>query len=300
MPSAEHESPIALAKLDPGVLTWLLANLFGVKVPDYHHARSQATDVRVMVPRTYHADSVLVFCDPTDRPLLAVILEVQRHRFQGKRRTWKLYVADIEAELNVNVALLVYCPEPAVARWYRRMLDTEELSLILQPFIFTPSQIPMLFDEDVARARPALAVLSAICNGGHAEVDAMFPALTEALRSLGPDKAILYYDIVLVGLPVEARTRWEAFMTATIGHEFRSALLRNVAAQHAELGEARGEARGVARGEARAVLTVLEARGVEVSDTVREEILACSDLTQLDNWLRRALTASSCEDVVHY
>jgi hypothetical protein len=40
MPSAEHESPIALAKLDPGVLTWLLANVFGVKVPDYHHART--------------------------------------------------------------------------------------------------------------------------------------------------------------------------------------------------------------------------------------------------------------------
>jgi len=91
MPSAEHESPIALAKLDPGVLTWLLANVFGVKVPDYHHARPQATDVRIVVPRTYHADSVLVFCDPADRPLLAVILEVQRQRVRGKRRTWKLW-----------------------------------------------------------------------------------------------------------------------------------------------------------------------------------------------------------------
>jgi hypothetical protein len=104
--------------------------------------------------------------------------------------------------------------------------------------------------------------------------------------------AILYYDIVLVGLPVEARTRWEAFMTATVGHKYQSELLRSLAAQHEELGEARGEGR--------AVVTVLEARGVEVSDTVHEEILACSDLTQLDTWLRRALTASSGEDVLHY
>src|SRR5688500_12465024 len=49
MPSAEHETPIALAKLDPGLVAWLLANLFDVKVPDYHHARSQATDVRVVL-----------------------------------------------------------------------------------------------------------------------------------------------------------------------------------------------------------------------------------------------------------
>ena len=83
-------------------------------------------------------------------------------------------------------------------------------------------------------------------------------------------------------------------MTATVGHEYQSELLRELAAQHEELGEARGEARG----EGRAVLTVLEARGVEVAATVREHILACTDLAQLDVWLRRALTASSGEDVV--
>jgi hypothetical protein len=37
-----------LAKLDPGLMTWLLAHLFDVKVPDYHHARAQPTDVRVV------------------------------------------------------------------------------------------------------------------------------------------------------------------------------------------------------------------------------------------------------------
>jgi len=85
MPSAEPETPIALAKLDPGLVAWLLANLFDVKVPDYHHARSQATDVRVVVPRTYHADGMLVFCDATDHPVLAAVLEVQRAWDPGKR-----------------------------------------------------------------------------------------------------------------------------------------------------------------------------------------------------------------------
>jgi hypothetical protein len=86
-------------------------------------------------------------------------------------------------------------------------------------------------------------------------------------------------------------------MTAAIGyeHEFRSELARENFAR----GEARGQARGQARGEAQAVLTVLDARGVHVPTALREQILACTDLAQLDTWLRRAGTATTIDDVVH-
>ncbi|MEQ4303811.1 hypothetical protein ABNF97_20930 [Plantactinospora sp. B6F1] len=290
MPSGEHESPIALVRLDPGLLTWLLTNLFDVKVPDYHHARAQPTDVRVLVPRTYHADGMLLFCDATDEPVLAVVLEIQRGWDSRKRWMWKLYVAQLEAELKVNAALVVYCPDPTIARRYRGMFEFEGLSLPLRPFIFTPRDVPLVVDVDLARANPALAVLSAICHGTAADVDAVFPALAEALRALGPKRAILYYDIVLAGLPRAPRARWEAYMSTTVGSEFRSELLREV--------DAHGEARGEARGEGRAVLTVLETRGVPVSEAVREQILTCTDLAQLDIWLRRAVTAVTAEDVV--
>lgn len=299
MPTAEHESPVALAKLDPDLLTWLLANVFDVKVPDYHHARTHATDVRVMVPRTYHADGMVLFCDAEDKPLLAVVLEVQRSRDAGKRRTWKLYVAQLEAELDVGVALVVYCPDVAVSRWYQRLLEPNGLSLHLRPFVFTPQQVPPVVDAALAREHPALAVLAAICNGANDDVDRAFPALMEALRSLGPDQAILYYDIVLAGLPVPARVRWEEFMTTTVGYQFRSELLRTMAAENQEIGKEIGKEIGEARGEGRAVLTVLEARGVAVPDDVRDRILGCTDLGQLDRWLRRALTATTAEDVVN-
>jgi len=289
MPSGEHESPIALARLDPDVVAWLLTNVFDVKVPDYHHARAQATDVRVLVPRTYHADGMLLFCDRFDRPVLAVVLEVQRSRDLGKRRTWKLYVAQLEAELDVTAALVVFCPDPGLAGWYRSLFESDGLSLPLRPLIFTPDDVPLVAEVELARANPALAVLSAICHGGQAEVDGMFPALAEALRSLGPRRAILYYDVVLAGLPGPARVRWEAFMTTAV-EEYRSELLRELAAQHEQLGEARGEGR--------AVLTVLEARGVAVPAAVREQVLACTDLARLDTWLRRALTAATVDDVI--
>jgi hypothetical protein len=122
------------------------------------------------------------------------------------------------------------------------------------------------------------------------------------LRALGPKKAILYYDVVLAGLPPEPRARWEAYMSSAIGSEFRSELLREADARGQARGEARGEARGQAigeaRGEAQAVLTVLDARGVSVSEAIREQILACTDLTQLDTWLRRVATAATADEVI--
>jgi hypothetical protein len=302
MPSGEHESPIALAKLDPDLVTWLLEHLFDVKVPDHHHARAQPTDVRVLLPRTYHADGMLLFCDAADQPVLAVVLEVQRGWDPAKQWTWKLYVVHLEAELKVNAALVVYCPDPAIARRYRGMFEFEGLSLVLRPFIFTPHDVPLVIDVELARANPALAVFSAICHGGDAAVDEMFPALAEALRAHGPEKAILYYDIVLAGLPEAPRVRWEAYMTTTtttVGGGYRSELLRELDARAEARGKALGEARGKALGEGSAVLTVLDARGVRVPEAVREQILACTDLARLDTWLRRAVTAATADEVIH-
>jgi hypothetical protein len=298
MPTGEHESPIALAKLEPGVVTWLLTQVFGVKVPDYHHARARPTDVQTLVPRTYHADGMLLFCDAADRPVSAVVLEVQRGWDEDKRWTWKLYVAQLEAELMVHAALVVYCPDPALARWYRNWFEVEvegeKLSLSLRPFIFTPQDVPLIVDEEVARVSPALVVLSALCRGGDSGVDAVFPALAVALRAVGANKAILYYDIVLAGLPRASAARWEEFMSVTVGNEYRSELFRKLVAE----GKAKGKAEGKAEGESLAVLTVLEARGVPVPEAVREQILACTDLAQLDTWLRRAATAASADEVI--
>jgi hypothetical protein len=289
MPSGEHESPIVLIQSDPTLAAWLLAHLFKVTVPDFDHARQQPTEVRVLVPRTYHADGVLLYCDADDRPVMGVVVEVQRGWDPDKRWTWKLYVCQVEAESQVETLLLIYCLDPAVARRYRELFERDGSSVPLRPYLFTPADVPLVIDAELAREAPALAVLSALCHGADPQVDGVFPALAEALRALGPGKAILYYDIVLAGLPAAARTRWEAFMTATTGSEYRSELFREI--------DAHGRAEGKAQGEAQAVLTVLDARGVPVSDAIREEVLACTDLDQLDTWLRRAVTAATAEQV---
>jgi hypothetical protein len=46
------------------------------------------------------------------------------------------------------------------------------------------------------------------------------------------------------------------------------------------------------------VLAVLAARGVHVPDEIRDQILGCEEADQLDTWFRRALTATSVQDVI--
>lgn len=58
-----------------------------------------------------------------------------------------------------------------------------------------------------------------------------------------------------------------------------------------------GKAEGEASGRARAVLAILDARRVEVPEDARALITECSDLDQLDTWVRRAVTATSIHDL---
>jgi hypothetical protein len=58
-----------------------------------------------------------------------------------------------------------------------------------------------------------------------------------------------------------------------------------------------GEASGEARGEAKALLTILDARGIEIPDEIRADITNCTDLDQLGAWIRRAATATKIQDL---
>lgn len=88
--------------------------------------------------------------------------------------------------------------------------------------------------------------------------------------------------IVFAALPEAARHHLEALM-ASPTYEYASEFVRRHVFQ--------GRAQGRARGEATAVLAVLDARGIAVPDDLRARIAECTDLEQLDTWVRRAATA---------
>jgi len=59
----------------------------------------------------------------------------------------------------------------------------------------------------------------------------------------------------------------------------------------------KGLEKGLARARAEDVIVVLDARNVAVSDEQRERILACTDLSLLDRWLRQAVTIARSEEL---
>jgi hypothetical protein len=65
-----------------------------------------------------------------------------------------------------------------------------------------------------------------------------------------------------------------------------------------EEGRAEARAEGRTETQANAVLTVLQVRGIVVSDAARVRILAQKDLDQLKRWLEKAVVASSIADVI--
>ncbi|MFE7719809.1 hypothetical protein ACFU44_12300 [Nocardia rhizosphaerihabitans] len=130
-------------------------------------------------------------------------------------------------------------------------------------------------------------VLSALAHAQHPEHREIWKALLAALGTLGDDRAALYYDFILSTLPAAARSEWEALMAAGLqGYEYRSEFARKYFAE------------GEARGEAKSVLTVLDARGITVPTEVRERILGCDDLDQLQRWLRKALEVNRAADLL--
>lgn len=60
-----------------------------------------------------------------------------------------------------------------------------------------------------------------------------------------------------------------------------------------EEGRQQGRAEGEVKGKAQAVLAVLEARGLQVSDEQRARVLSCTNLDELERWVRKAVTAKT-------
>lgn len=52
-----------------------------------------------------------------------------------------------------------------------------------------------------------------------------------------------------------------------------------------------------AKGQAGSLLLILEARGITLTDELRQTITTCADSHQLNQWLQRAATATTTEEV---
>jgi hypothetical protein len=239
-------------------------------------------------PTKYYADRVLVFGTPPYE--VAVIVEIQRRLREEKLRVWPFYVSSLWARDGCAVVLLVLCDDAEVAAGYNRTIRIGRAAAVY-PDVVGPDRVPVVRDAELARQLPELSVISAILHNDQPDNEQIFEAFGTALMTVGTGLGRQYYDLVFAELPEPRRAHLQEVVMKTVTPEYRSDYNRAIFAEGKAEGEAegqaRGEARGEAKGEAKAIITVLESRGLTLSAEARARITACTDLDQLDAWLRR-------------
>jgi hypothetical protein len=284
MPSLSHEALVMLFRNRPELAPELLRQVLAVDLPAYSEVRIESADLGQIAPTEYRADLVVLLVH--GRPVLAIVVEVELHQQQAKRFTWPLYATASRARFRCPACVLVVTPYAGVARWASRLIPVGP-GIAFQPLVVGPDGVPAVTDPRLAATDPELAVLSAMAHGKAEPKTAAQVAFAALAASVGleDDRALLYSDLIRISLSAAARKALEALMALPHGYEFQS----NFARKH--------DAMGQARGHAKAVIGVLEARGLHVSDEQRERILGCKDLEQLAAWVRKAVTIASAHEL---
>jgi hypothetical protein len=139
---------------------------------------------------------------------------------------------------------------------------------------------------------PLVAVFSALTHSRGPKVDGMLETLA-ALDTTDAGIAANLAEFTEAGLgDTPGLQIWRALMAAET-FPFVSEMRAKGRAE----GLAEGEAKGEAKGEARAILRILKRRKVAVDGASRQRIESCTNVTTLETWLDRSLTATTVEEL---
>ncbi len=297
MPSRAHEIPLRIIQNQPALASVLLKESLGFDVPHHTEALPTTSVLTNCDPKELNSDGATLLRDGT-RNVLAVVVERQHDRDKEKRASWPAYLVNLHVRLECPAVLVVLCPDDAMARWCAKPISIGHPGFVLRPLVIGPGNTPVVTDVEQARAMPELAVLSAYAHG---DTDPRtLKTVVEALDSTAPKNRTFYYDYVLAGLQEAARKELEGLM-ALDTYKWQSDFARKYVGMGREEGRAEGREEGREEGRAaeaaNSVLLFLDARGLTVSDEVRQRVEACTDLETLRTWIRRAGEVERAEDI---
>lgn len=271
MPSIPHEAPLDLLRNNPDLAAALLAGS-GIPVPDHAIATTTDSNLSTCDPPEFRADAVTLLCGSDGK--LAVITESQSDPPKSaKRRAWPAYVSIAQSQHKCDAVLVVIASDATTARACRRLVRTGHPGFDLAPIVIGPDNTPDPTDPAHAAAAPELTILAILTHAIDLTDETTCHQVVQTLNNLDEETRDTYTHFVRTAASDAARSLLEALMASKYKDDFIE--------------------RYEARGEANAVLRVLQARGFAISDSIRERVLSCSDLAQLDQWLDRAVTSDS-------
>ena len=302
MVSLKHEGLVKLVRDRPTFAAELLRDLLAVKVPPFSKAKLVDVTLNQVRPAEYRADALVLFS--RKKPVFGAIVEVQLRPKKHKRFSWPLYAVGARARERCPFVVLVVTPSAATARWAARPIELGGGNQY-RPLVVGPHGVPKLTDHARARREPQLAILSVMAHGRRklSTAVAIGVAATKAVLRLPEEQRLLYSLLIAANLSEAARKAIE--MEPGLVNYFSQAQRRNFErgiaegkAQGRAEGEAKGRAEGEAKGKAEAVLKILMRRGLTITAAQRRRIVACVDLTTLERWLDRSLSASSVDELL--
>lgn len=158
------------------------------------------------------------------------------------------------------------------------------------PLVLGPHNVPVITAVDAAVTDLPLAALSAITHATSPEIGAILEALSGALHLAGDrDDAQIYSELVELGLGHTRGARiWRKLMSVDLSF-FRSETSQRMRREAHEEGREEGFSESILR--------ILRRRGIEIPAAAENKIVSCHDRAQLGDWLDRAITARSVDEV---
>jgi hypothetical protein len=278
MTSVERDLLTDLLRENPHLVVELARRRLPIAQP---HA---IEDVTSLAPPGHRADLALALRNADGVVTDGLVVVVALAQDPEADLVWPVYQTYMFARLQCLTTLVVIALDEAVATWAATPIELRDGRSVIHPFVIGPSSFPS-FDIEQARRQPELALLSTLARRGDATGAALARTLLAALDDIEEVRARRYADILLRCLGDDAR---RVLGLETAG--FRSEVLRGIAVQSRR----RGEAIGLGR----ALLIVLEARGLAVSEDQRATVLACGDRGRLAAWLERVIEVVDVDELL--
>jgi hypothetical protein len=288
MPSSWHDSVTAIFTANPELAVEIATGLTGVRIPEGVPVRAEAPNFNDRPSTDFQADAVIVAGGVRD-PVRAVIVEAQKRTLRDKGPQWARYAAQLWIFLRCPVDVLVICPDAKSAFWYAMPVPTSLPGYTHLPIVLPPSAVPAITSSAEVLARPAMAALSVAYHGANRAVSRAF---VDGVRQLSREHGTKYYEHAFNMAPLAVQRILEELVKSEPWPVYSP-----FAKEHFGRGKAEGMKEGRRESEAKAILTVLDARNLHVTDAQRERIAGCTDLKQLDHWVRRAVTVEQTSDL---
>ncbi|WP_406476885.1 hypothetical protein [Streptomyces sp. NBC_01615] len=294
MVSSSHEALHRIFQKDPELLTRACQRLLDIPFPKPRDIAILNADLTEIEPVERRVDTLLRI--ETDEGTYLLVVEAQGKKDEGKRGSWAYYLSYLYAKYRCEPVLIVLTQSRATARWAARPIQLGLPgwhSLTVRPLVLGPDNVPLIADEQEAVRDVSLAAFSAMTHGRGPGAAAILESLAAALKTIDAGSAAVLVQLIESCLvDPQAKQIWRDLM-APVNYFFRHPVAEEVREQGIEI----GIEKGVAKERAATILRMLEWRDLGVPDSVRERVLACTDLDRLEVWQARAFHATDAADL---